>query len=267
MLSSPVCGDWVSSVTAAALTVNSVVAVPVSETIASVCLPTDRVSRYFSFQIDNGAAFLYCVVGSIQVFAVYLYLLEVFISCIGSKGKTVLWPFCQLPFAPAVMMTLKIGSNRTADSTFAIVIAVAGGRNVCQILRICVGLAVKFNGCCISGYTCFRAGARGLFCRCYNYFRSFLMGFILFTSKCHGAGFSHPPTSSRPVRHSCAAWLDFEFFIFVQGSLELYRFHLRNASRRFRTSSIPRFHPLCRWHLSLASVPSCHASLSMCKRR
>ena len=44
-LSSPVCGDWVSSVTAAALMVNSVVAVPVSETIASVCLPTDRVSR------------------------------------------------------------------------------------------------------------------------------------------------------------------------------------------------------------------------------
>ena len=39
-----------------------------------------------SFQSDNGAAFLDRVVGSVQVFAVYLYLLEVFISCIGSKG-------------------------------------------------------------------------------------------------------------------------------------------------------------------------------------
>lgn len=143
----------------------------------------DRQSfQIFSFQIDNGAAFLYCVVGSIQVFAVYLYLLEVFISCIGSKGKTVLCAFLPATVCPGCDDDLEIGSNRTADSTFAIVIAVAGGRNVCQILRICVGLAVKFNGCCISGYTCFRAGARGLFCRCYNYFRSFLMGFILFTS-------------------------------------------------------------------------------------
>ena len=41
----PVCGGWVSSEADAALTVNSVAAVPVSETIASVCLPTDRVSR------------------------------------------------------------------------------------------------------------------------------------------------------------------------------------------------------------------------------
>ena len=46
-----------------------------------------------SFQSDNGAAFLDRVVGSVQVFAVYLYLLEVFISCIGSKGKTVLCAF------------------------------------------------------------------------------------------------------------------------------------------------------------------------------
>lgn len=31
--------------------VNSAAAVPVSETIASVCLPTDRVSRYSAFRV------------------------------------------------------------------------------------------------------------------------------------------------------------------------------------------------------------------------
>ena len=125
----------------------------------------DRQSfQIFSFQSDNGAAFLYCVVGSIQVFAVYLYLLEVLISGIGRKGKTVLCAFLPATVCPGCDDDLEIGSNRTADSTFAIVIAVAGGRNVCQILRICVGLAVKFNGCCISGYTCFRAGSRLLYC-------------------------------------------------------------------------------------------------------
>ena len=134
---SPVCTDSVASpfgfagfrslAEAAALMVNSVVAVPVSETIASVCLPqTEFPDR--KFQSDNGAAFLYCVVGSIQVFAVYLYLLEVFISCIGSKGKTVLCAFLPATVCPGCDDDLEIGSNRTADSTFAIVIAVTGGR-------------------------------------------------------------------------------------------------------------------------------------------
>ena len=66
----------------------------------------------------------------------------------------------------------------------------AGGRDVCHIFRIRVCLAVKFDSRRISGYAFFRAGGRGLFCRCYSYFRSFLMVFILFTGKCHGAGLS-----------------------------------------------------------------------------
>ena len=51
---------------------------------------------------------------------------------------------------------------RPVPNRFAI--AVAGSRKICHILRICVGLAVKFNGCCISGYTCFRAGGWLLYC-------------------------------------------------------------------------------------------------------
>ena len=77
---------------------------------------------------------------------------------------------------------------RPAPLRFAI--AVTGGRNVCHILRIRVGLTIKFNGSCISGYAFFRAGGRGLFCRCYSYLRSFLVGCIVFAGKGYGACFS-----------------------------------------------------------------------------
>ena len=51
---------------------------------------------------------------------------------------------------------------RPVPNRFAI--AVAGGRDVCHILRIRVDLAVKFNGCRISGYACFRTGGWRLYC-------------------------------------------------------------------------------------------------------
>ena len=51
----------------------------------------DRQSfQIFSFQSDNGAAFFYCVVGNIQVFAVNLNFKEVCKSGVGSKGESVL---------------------------------------------------------------------------------------------------------------------------------------------------------------------------------
>ena len=62
--------------------------------------------------------------------------------CIGSKGKTVLCAFLPATVCPGCDDDLEIGSNRTADSTFAIVIAVAGGRDVRYVLRICVGFAI-----------------------------------------------------------------------------------------------------------------------------
>ena len=139
---------------------------------------TDRQGVEISgVQSHNGATFFYCVVGSVQIFAVYLYLLEVFISCIGSKGKTVLCAFLPATVCPGCDDDLEIGSNRTADSTFAIVIAVAGGRNVCHFLRICVGVAVKFDSRRISGYACFRAGARGLFLPMLQLLSEFPYGF------------------------------------------------------------------------------------------
>ena len=69
-------------------------------------------------------------------------------------------------------------------------IAVTGGRDVRHILRIRIGLAVKFDGRRICGYAFFRTGGWRLDLRCNSHFRAFLMGFILFTGKCHGAGFS-----------------------------------------------------------------------------
>ena len=51
---------------------------------------------------------------------------------------------------------------RPVPNRFAI--AVAGSRKICHIFRICVGLAVKFDSRRISGYACFRAGGRLLYC-------------------------------------------------------------------------------------------------------
>ena len=93
--------------------------------------------QIFGFQGDNGAAFLYGVVGSIQVFAVHLNLSEVFIGCIGVEGKTILGAFLPAAFCPGCDNGLEIRSNRAADSTFAVVIVVAGGRNVSKYLCLC----------------------------------------------------------------------------------------------------------------------------------
>ena len=56
------------------------------------------------------------------------------------------------------------GFSILRPAPFRFAIAVAGGRDVCHILRIRVDLAVKFNGCRISGYACFRAGGWRLYC-------------------------------------------------------------------------------------------------------
>ena len=51
---------------------------------------TDRQGVEISgVQSHNGAAFFYCVVGSDQIFAVYLYLDEIGKSCVGRKGQPV----------------------------------------------------------------------------------------------------------------------------------------------------------------------------------
>ena len=113
-----------------------------------------------------------------------------FIGCIGSKGKTILCAFLPAAVCPGCDNGLEIRSNRAADSTFAVVIAVAGSRDVCQILCSLVSLAVKFKGRCIGGHAFFCAGGRGLFCRCYSCLRSFLVGCIVFAGKGYGAGLS-----------------------------------------------------------------------------
>ena len=51
---------------------------------------TDRQGVEISgVQSHNGATFFYCVVGSVQIFAVYLYLDEIGKSCVGRKGQPV----------------------------------------------------------------------------------------------------------------------------------------------------------------------------------
>ena len=96
------------------------------------------------FQRNNGAAFFYCVVGNIQVFAVYLYLLEVFISCIGSKGKTVRAVRLPCGICSGSDSRLEAAVNCTADGAFAVFVAVAGGRD----LRIFKGDFVLALGVC-----------------------------------------------------------------------------------------------------------------------